>query len=398
MLNIALMGYGVIGSGVAKVIEENKKLIASRLGEEVYLKYILEIRDMSNTPYADRVVTDLNVILNDPEVKVVVEVMGGIHPASDFTRAALEAGKSVVTANKAVVADCGDELLELARAKGVRYLFEASVGGGIPIIRPLINDLASNEIEGICGILNGTTNYILTRMTNEGCTYAEVLKDAQKLGYAEANPAADVEGTDALRKTAILAALSYGKLIPMDMLKAEGITEVSLKDIEVAQSFGCSVKLIGRAGKLDDGRIYATVSPEFVKESCPMAHVNDVFNSVLVRGNMLGDAMFYGRGAGQLPTAGAVVADVIDALETKYSAPARLFWEKATEADIIPVDEVVATVAKEFCHIFDDGETLKKAVAGKIDVAFIDGVDDTFAVLCSEPVLEGSVKTYAVLS
>lgn len=398
MLNIALMGYGVIGSGVAKVIEENKKLIASRLGEEVYLKYILEIRDMSNTPYADRVVTDLNVILNDPEVKVVVEVMGGIHPASDFTRAALEAGKSVVTANKAVVADCGDELLELARAKGVRYLFEASVGGGIPIIRPLINDLASNEIEGICGILNGTTNYILTRMTNEGCTYAEVLKDAQKLGYAEANPAADVEGTDALRKTAILAALSYGKLISMDMLKAEGITEVSLKDIEVAQSFGCSVKLIGRAGKLDDGRIYATVSPEFVKESCPMAHVNDVFNSVLVRGNMLGDAMFYGRGAGQLPTAGAVVADVIDALETKYAAPARLFWEKATEADIIPADEVVATVAKEFCHIFDDGETLKKAVAGKIDVAFIDGVDDTFAVLCSEPVLEGSVKTYAVLS
>jgi homoserine dehydrogenase len=184
----------------------------------------------------------------------------------------------------------------------------------------------------------------------------------------------------------------------MDMLKAEGITEVSLKDIEVAQSFGCSVKLIGRAGKLDDGRIYATVSPEFVKESCPMAHVNDVFNSVLVRGNMLGDAMFYGRGAGQLPTAGAVVADVIDALETKYAAPARLFWEKATEADIIPADDVVATVAKEFCHIFDDGETLKKAVAGKIDVAFIDGVDDTFAVLCSEPVLEGSVKTYAVLS
>ena len=398
MLNIALMGYGVIGSGVAKVIEENKKLIASRLGEEVYLKYILEIRDMSGTPYADRVVTDLNVILNDPEVKVVVEVMGGIHPASDFTRAALGAGKSVVTANKAVVADCGDELLALAREKGVRYLFEASVGGGIPIIRPLINDLASNEIEGICGILNGTTNYILTRMTNEGCTYAEVLKDAQKLGYAEANPAADVEGIDALRKTAILAALSYGKLIPMDMLKAKGITEVSLTDIEVAETFGCSVKLIGRAGKLEDGRIYATVSPEFVKESCPMAHVNDVFNSVLVRGNMLGDAMFYGRGAGQLPTAGAVVADVIDALETKTAAPARLFWEKATESDIVPADEVIGAVANEFCHIFEDGETLKKAVEGKIDVSFVNGADELFAVICSDPVLEGSVKTYAVLS
>lgn len=398
MLNIALMGYGVIGSGVAKVIEENKKLIASRLGEEVYLKYILEIKDMSSTPYADRVVTDLSVILNDPEVKVVVEVMGGIHPASDFTRACLEAGKSVVTANKAVVADCGDELLALAREKGVRYLFEASVGGGIPIIRPLINDLASNEIEGICGILNGTTNYILTRMTNEGCTYEEVLKDAQKLGYAEANPAADVEGTDALRKIAILAALSYGKLIPMDMLKAKGIIEVSLTDIAVAESFGCSVKLIGRAGKLDDGRIYATVSPEFVEDSCPMAHVNDVFNSILVRGNMLGDAMFYGKGAGQLPTAGAVIADVIDALETKYAAPARLFWEKADINDVLPADDVIGNVAKKFCHIFEDGEALKKAVEGKIDISFVSCSGDIHAVMCSDPVLEGSVKTYAVLS
>jgi hypothetical protein len=182
------------------------------------------------------------------------------------------------------------------------------------------------------------------------------------------------------------------------MLKAKGITEVSLTDIEVAESFGCSVKLIGRAGKLDDGRIYATVSPEFVEESCPMAHVNDVFNSILVRGNMLGDAMFYGKGAGQLPTAGAVIADVIDALETKYAAPARLFWEKAEANDIVPADEVICTVAKEFCHIFEDGETLKKAVAGKIDVSFVDGVDEMYAVISSDPVLEGSVKTYAVLS
>ena len=398
MLNVALLGYGVIGSGVAKVIEENKKIIASRLGEEVYLKYILERRDLSGTPYADRVVPGIETILNDPDIKVVIEVMGGIHPAADFTRAALEAGKSVVTANKAVVADCGDELLALAREKGVRYLFEASVGGGIPIIRPLINDLASNEIEAVCGILNGTTNYILTRMTNEGCTYADVLKDAQKLGYAEADPSADVEGIDALRKIAILAALSYGKLIPMEMLKAKGITDVSLDDIEIAETFGCSVKLIGRAGKLEDGRIYATVSPEFVKESCPMAHVNEVFNSVLVRGNMLGDAMFYGRGAGQLPTAGAVVADVIDALETKYSAPNRLNWERAEENDVVPADEVIANVATEFCHIFEDGETLKKAVAGKIDVSFVDGLEEMFAVICSEPVLEGSVKTYAILS
>ncbi len=397
MLNIALMGYGVIGSGVAQVIEDNRKLIASRLGEEVYLKYVLEIKDLSSTPYADRQVTDINVILNDPDVKVVVEVMGGIHPASDFTRAALNAGKSVVTANKAVVADCGDELLALAREKGVRYLFEASVGGGIPIIRPLINDLASNEIEAVCGILNGTTNYILTRMTNEGCSYEDVLKDAQKLGYAEANPAADVEGTDALRKIDILAALSYGKLIPIELLSAKGITDVSLSDIAAAEAFGCSVKLIGRAGKLPDGRIFATVSPEFVESSCPMAHVNDVFNSILVRGNMLGDAMFYGRGAGKLPTAGAVVADVIDALETEFSAPARLFWEKATAEDIVPADEVISVVAKKFCHIFESAEALAKATEGMLDIKGED-CGGIHAVMCSAPVLEGSVKTYAVLS
>ncbi len=397
MLNIALMGYGVIGSGVAKVIEENSKLIASRLGEEVYLKYILEIKDLSATPYADRQVKDINVILNDPEVKVVVEVMGGIHPASDFTRAALEAGKSVVTANKAVVADCGDELLALAREKGVRYLFEASVGGGIPIIRPLINDLASNEIEAVCGILNGTTNYILTRMTNEGCSYEEVLKDAQKLGYAEANPAADVEGTDALRKIDILAAISYGKLIPVELLSAKGITDVSLADIAAAEAFGCSVKLIGRAGKLADGRIFATVNPEFVEESCPMAHVNDVFNSILVRGNMLGDAMFYGRGAGQLPTAGAIVSDIIDALETPYAEPARLFWGRATADDIVPAGEALATAAKKFCHIFESAEALAKATEGMLDINAED-CGGIHAVMCSSPVLEGSTKTYAVLS
>ncbi len=397
MLNIALMGYGVIGSGVAKVIEENSKLIASRLGDEVYLKYILEIKDLSATPYADRQVKDINVILNDPEVKVVVEVMGGIHPASDFTRAALEAGKSVVTANKAVVADCGDELLALAREKGVRYLFEASVGGGIPIIRPLINDLASNEIEAVCGILNGTTNYILTRMTNEGCSYEEVLKDAQKLGYAEANPAADVEGTDALRKIDILAAISYGKLIPVELLSAKGITDVSLSDIAAAEAFGCSVKLIGRAGRLADGRIFATVNPEFVEESCPMAHVNDVFNSILVRGNMLGDAMFYGRGAGQLPTAGAIVADIIDALETPYAEPARLFWCRATAEDIVPAGEALATAAKKFCHIFESAEALAKATEGMLDINAED-CGGIHAVMCSSPVLEGSTKTYAVLS
>lgn len=397
MLNIALMGYGVIGSGVAEVIEQNRKLIASRLGEEVYLKYILEIKDISSTPYAERKVTDINVILNDPEVKVVVEVMGGIHPASDFTRAALKAGKSVVTANKAVVADCGDELLALARENGVRYLFEASVGGGIPLIRPLINDLASNEIEAVYGILNGTTNYILTRMAGEGCSYADVLKDAQKLGYAEANPAADVEGMDALRKIDILAALSYGKLIPVELLSAKGITDVSLSDIAVAEAFDCSVKLIGRAGKLEDGRIYATVNPEFVESSSPMAHVNDVFNSVLIRGNMLGDAMFYGRGAGKLPTAGAVVADVIDALETKYCAPARLLWERATEDDIVPADRAISVVAKKFCHIFDSAEAFAKATEGMLDIAEED-VGGIHAVICSSPVLEGSVKTYAVLS
>lgn len=396
MLNIALMGYGVIGCGVAKVLEENKKLIASRLGEEVCLKYILEIKDMSSTPYADRAVSDINVILNDPEVKAVVEVMGGIHPAADFTRACLKAGKSVVTANKAVVADCGDELLLLAREMGVRYLFEASVGGGIPIIRPLINDLASNEIEGIFGILNGTTNYILTRMASEGCTYQDALGEAQRLGYAEADPTADVEGIDALRKIVILAAISYGKLIPTDMLAARGITDISQNDLAIAEAFGCSVKLIGRTGRLEDGRIYAAVSPMFVRSSSPMSQVNDVFNSILVRGNMLGDAMFYGKGAGQLPTAGAVVADVMDALETRYAAPARLYWSKASGDEVVPADEALKTGAGRFCHIFADTEALHNAIRGKAGLSLVD-LNGLHAVISPEPSLEGSVKTYGIL-
>lgn len=397
MIKIALMGYGVIGSGVVKVIEENQKIIADRLGEGVFVKYILEIKDLSGTPYADRVVKDISVILNDPEISIVVEVMGGIHPAADFTRAALEAGKSVVTANKAVVADCGDELLALARERGVRYLFEASVGGGIPVIRPLIDDLASNEILSVCGILNGTTNYILTQMAERGCDFETALREAQEKGYAEADPTADVEGIDALRKAVILGAISFGKLLPIDALYSRGICEVRGEEAEIAKKLGCTVKLIAGAQKLHDGRIFAAVTPEFVSNSCPLAHVNGVFNGVLVTCNMLGDAMFYGQGAGKLPTAGAVVADIMDAVERPFTSPDRLHWTRAEASDIVDKGDVMAELAEEYCHIFDD---ISAGIAAA-DVCHGSRVvceGNICGVVTRDIALPGATATYAILS
>jgi homoserine dehydrogenase len=328
MLNIALMGYGVIGSGVAKVIEENKKLIASRLGEEVYLKYILEIRDLSGTPYADRVVKDINVILNDPEVKVVVEVMGGIHPASDFTRAALEAGKSVVTANKAVVADCGDELLELARAKGVRHLFEASVGGGIPVLHPLSSDLSANNIKSVVGILNGTTNYILTKMKNEGASFEDALAEAQKNGYAEANPSADIDGIDACRKICILTALAYGKLVPTDAIHTEGITSIRSQDVALMDKLGMSIKLLGKAVMTENNEVYVLVAPFIIGKENPLASVDDVFNAVTIEGDFVGEVTFRGRGAGAYPTASAVCGDIMNIISGATEGLNFKVWEK----------------------------------------------------------------------
>ena len=329
MMQIAILGFGVVGSGTAEVLSENEKLITAHCGDEVSVKYILDLREFPDHPLGDRVVHDINVILNDPEVALVAEMMGGSHPAYEFTAAALKAGKHVVTSNKEVVANFGVELLALARENRVCYLFEASVGGGIPIIRPMQTDLASNQILAVSGILNGTTNFILTKMKNEGAEFADVLKEAQAKGYAEANPAADVEGLDAARKIVILAALAYGVLIDPKTIPTEGITNMTGLHTATAEKLGGAVKLIGHTEKID-GKIYAAVSPYFVPASNPISHVDDVFNGILVDTNMLGRALFYGAGAGKLPTASAVVADIIDILSHRAEERRLPEWTHAS--------------------------------------------------------------------
>ncbi len=333
MVKIAILGFGVVGSGTAEVLTENKKIIEERLGCEYSIKYILDLRDFPNSPFGDIVVHDFNVILNDPEVSIVAEMMGGSHPAYDFSKACLEAGKNVITSNKEVVSNFGVELCSIAAAHGVRYLFEASVGGGIPVIRPMINDLASNKITRICGILNGTTNYILTKMRDEGQSFDTALADAQKLGYAEANPSADVDGIDAARKIVILAALASGKLISPKSIHTEGITKISLLDTKVAEALGCSIKLIGQAHIASDG-LCALVSPCMVSKANPLSRIDDVFNGILIDANMVGEVMFYGPGAGKLPTASAVVADIIDVIAHMDSDFKDIVWEAASDADV----------------------------------------------------------------
>ena len=333
MLQIALLGFGVVGSGTAEVITKNQKQIAAYCGDEVNVKYILDLREFPEHPLGDRVVHNIDVILNDPEVVLVAEMMGGSHPAYDFTSAALKAGKHVVTANKEVVANFGVELLNLARENHVSYLFEASVGGGIPIIRPMQTDLASNEILAVSGILNGTTNFILTKMKNEGAAFADVLKLAQEKGYAEANPAADVEGLDAARKIVILAALAFGKLLNPNKISTTGITGITQEHTALADKLGGSIKLIGHTERVD-GRVLALVSPFLVLPSNPIVHVDDVYNGILVDTNMLGRVLFSGAGAGKLPTASAIVADMLDILSGRSTDRRLPKWTTAVDADI----------------------------------------------------------------
>lgn len=338
MVNIALLGFGVVGSGTAEVLTENKKIIEERLGREYNLKYILDLREFPDSPFGDRVVHDFNTILNDSEVSIVAEMMGGSHPAYDFTKACLMAGKNVVTSNKEVVSTFGVELCEIAKQNGVRYLFEASVGGGIPIIRPLINDLSSNKINKISGILNGTTNYILTSMRDKGESFEDALKKAQQLGYAEANPSADVDGIDAARKTVILGALASGKLIDPKTIHIEGITKITLQDTKFAEQFGYTIKLIGYTELTADGLI-AFVSPRMVPSTNPLCRIDDVFNGVLVDANMVGEVMFYGPGAGKLPTASAVVADIIDIIAAMDTTPKSIEWKQAEPCDLANFDD-----------------------------------------------------------
>ena len=311
MIRIAVLGYGTVGSGVVKVIQTNAKIIAKRAGQEVEVKYVLDLRDFPDDPIQSKVIHDFNVILEDPEVDIVVETMGGTKPAYEFVKKSLLAGKSVCTSNKELVAAYGAELVHIAKSKTVNFLFEASVGGGIPIIRPLNQSLTADRIEQINGILNGTTNYILTKMAQEGSDFADVLKEAQELGYAEKDPTADVEGYDACRKIAILTSLAYGKTLDFNDVYTEGITKITDRDIVYAGKIGAKVKIFG-SSKKDGDRISAKVAPVLIYPENPLYSVDDVFNAILVKGNMVGDVMFYGQGAGKLATASAVVSDVME--------------------------------------------------------------------------------------
>ena len=340
MIHVALLGFGVVGSGTAEVLTQNKAIIEKKVGQAVNIKYILDLRDFPDSPFADRIVHDFNIIANDPEVSVVAEMMGGSHPAYDFTLACLKAGKSVVTSNKEVVANFGTELLAVAREHGVSYLFEASVGGGIPIIRPLREDLASNNVTAISGILNGTTNYILTRMDAEGASFEDVLKDAQKLGYAEANPAADVEGLDAARKIVILAAMAFGKRIDPNTILCEGITKITAADSELAKEMGYAIKLIGYTTRVD-GKILAMVSPRLVSRFNPIHGVSYVNNGILVDADMVGQVMFYGPGAGKLPTASAVTGDLVDVMAHTPAGIISPVWVDAEPAEIANPEDYV---------------------------------------------------------
>ncbi len=351
MINVAVLGFGTVGSGVVEII--NNKDFSKKTGKDINVKKVLDIRTFEDSPYKDLITADFDSIINDEEISIVVETMGGTNPAYDFTKRSLLAGKSVVTSNKELVATHGTELLKIAKEKGVCYMFEASVGGGIPIIRPLGNCLAANDINWIMGILNGTTNYILTKMINDGESFENALADAQAKGYAERNPAADVEGIDACRKIAILASLAFGKFVDSHKISTEGITNISLEDVKNAQSIGYSIKLIGQCKKVGD-EVFAKVSPVMLPPSNALSDVEGVFNGILVNGSATGDVMFYGKGAGKMPTASAVVADVIDIVaHNGLGAP---YWEDGGVLTNVNPDDT-----KLYVRVIDDGA--KSAVA-----------------------------------
>ena len=317
MINIAVLGHGVVGSGVVEVIDQHKLSISKKAKEEINVKKILDIREFNDLAYSDKFTKDFNEILNDDEIKIVAEVMGGINPAYDFVKSCLTAGKSVVTSNKELVAAKGAALIKIANEKNVSFLFEASVGGGIPVLSPVVNCLCANEIDEIWGILNGTTNYILNKMIVDNMDFDTALKLAQDLGFAERNPAADVEGHDACRKICILSALAFGKHVYPQQVKTEGITKITLDDVEYADNFGAVIKLIGHARKMENGKITASVRPTLVGRDHILSSVNGVFNAIVVNGDQTGEVAFYGKGAGKEATASAVVSDIMDCIKNK---------------------------------------------------------------------------------
>ena len=377
MIKIAVLGYGTVGSGVVKVLNTNANIIAKRAGQEVEVKYVLDLRDFPGDPIERKVVHDFNVILDDPEISIVVETMGGTKPAYEYVKKSLLSGKSVCTSNKELVAAYGAELVHIAKSKSANFLFEASVGGGIPVIRPLNQSLTADKIEQINGILNGTTNYILTKMANDGSDFEDVLKEAQELGYAEKDPAADVEGYDACRKIAILTSLAYGQQVDYQDIYTEGITKITAEDFKYARSMGASIKIFGSSKKVG-GRLYAMVAPQMIKSDNPLFAVNDVFNAICVTGNMLGDVMFYGKGAGKEATASAVVSDVVDAVK-HMNINVMTIWEDG-KLPVAPMDEmknrffvrIGAAEKEKAMKAFDEIEAVDAGIDGEF--GFVTGV------------------------
>lgn len=377
MVYAAILGYGTVGSGVAAVLEENREMIAGKAGEEISVKYILDLREFPGDVNENKVVHDFDIILNDPEISVICETMGGIEPAYTFSKKALLLGKSVCTSNKELVANHGPELLRLAKENHCNYLFEASVGGGIPIIRPLNYSLTAEKIDGITGILNGTTNYILTKMEREGADFESVLKEAQEKGYAEKNPEADVEGYDACRKIAILSSLMLEKTVDYRDIYTEGITKITSQDFAYAKAMGKTIKLLAMS-KLTKKGCFAIVAPFMIPAEHPLHGVNDVYNAVFVHGNMLGDSMYYGRGAGKLPTASAVVSDVVDCARHQGKTIMCLWDEK--KVALLPIGDVERAF---FVRVSEgkDREAKVKEVFGDVELIRIPEAPGEFAFI-----------------
>ena len=376
MVQIAVLGYGTVGSGVVEVIDTNHESINRKAGDEINIKYVLDLRDFPGDPVQEILVHDFETIINDPEVDIIVEVMGGLEPAYTFTRRALEAGKSVCTSNKELVAEHGVELLELARKNNINYLFEASCGGGIPIIRPLNSSLTADEIDEVTGILNGTTNYILTKMASDGSEFEEALKEAQNYGYAERNPEADVEGYDACRKIAILSSLAYGNHVRYEDIYTEGITKITAADIKYAVAMGTSIKLLATSRKMEEG-FYAMVSPVMISKKSPLYSVNGLFNAIFIHGNVLGDAMFYGSGAGKLPTASAVVSDVVDCAKHLHRS-IMVNWSNR-KLELMNIYEVRS---RFFVRVSGTPAQRKEGVEnlfGPVDIVTVPGLTEEFA-------------------
>ena len=391
MIKIAVLGYGTVGSGVAEVIWTNQELINKRVGEELEIKYILDLREFPGTPAEHLIVHDFDQIVNDEEVKIVVEVMGGIELAYTFVKKSLLAGKSVVTSNKALVAKHGAELLAIAKERNINFLYEASVGGGIPIIRSLTSSLTGDVIEEITGILNGTTNYMMSKMYHENADYDAVLKEAQAMGYAERDPSADVEGHDACRKIAILSSIISGKLVDFEDIYTEGITKISQTDIQYAKALEMKIKLLASCTR-DGDKLCAIVAPHLVSPEHPLYNIEDVFNSIFVKGNMLGDSMFYGSGAGKLPTASAVVGDIVDAAKNPDRSVMATWDEEKLE-----LEEKADTIKKYFVRIKGAVADLKaqlEAAFGPITVVTLGNKNDEFGFV-TEEMSEGAYEAQA---